>query len=295
MNTATSSPISRCLITGASSGLGAALARHLARPGASLVLIARDDLRLEAVAHDCRLAGAQVETIALDVQQSEKLATRIAAVDAVHPINAVYVNAGVEASNRPDRADEELSDIIKQIRTNLEGAIATVQPLIEPMRIRGKGRIVLISSLAGLMPLCDQPTYGATKAALIAYGEALRPLLSPQRVTLTVACPGFMATGMTEMYHGWRPLEWSAEKSAAHIVAAAERGARRVAFPWPLFMLIRLGHMVPAFLRESILQRLFSVEIASVARRKGDLPSNGSVSLKGEDADHSHKLIKPLP
>lgn len=263
MSVIMSCAMSRSLITGASSGLGAALARNLARPGVSLLLIARDEVRLEMVARECRTLGAQVETAMLDVRAGEKLIAFIAVADAACPIDAVYVNAGVEASIRSGYGDEALNDVTAQIRTNLEGAITTVLPLIETMRGRRKGQMVLIASLAGLIPLPDQPTYCATKAGLIAYGESLRPLLSAYGVTLTVACPGFITTGMARSYRGWRPFEWSAEKAAVHIIAAARRGSRRVTFPWQLVILIRLSHLVPVFLREWVLRRLFHVEITS--------------------------------
>lgn len=258
------------LITGASSGLGAALARHYARPGVALVLIARGPERLNAVADECRARGARVSTVALDVRESQALAELITHIDAQAPIDTVIANAGVEASLGRDGEAEALQDALAQIRTNVEGAVATVLPLIDPMRARGGGRVVLVASLAGRMPLPDQPTYSATKAALIAFGDALRPRLAAQGVRLTVACPGFIATGVTRDYQGWRPLQWSAERAAAVIAAASERGARSIAFPWPLVALIGLGRCVPAFLREAVLRLFFAVHIARSRRSDAD-------------------------
>lgn len=258
------------LITGASGGLGAALARHYARPGVALVLIARGPERLNAVADECRERGAQVSTVALDVRESRTLAELIAHIDAQSPIDTVIANAGVEASLGPDGQAEALPDVLAQIRTNVEGAVATVLPLIDPMRARGGGRVVLVASLAGRMPLPDQPTYSATKAAIIAFGDALRPRLAAQGVRLTVACPGFIATGVTRTYRGWRPLQWSPERAAAVIAAASERGARSIAFPWPLVALVGLGRCVPAFLREPVLRLFFAVHIARSRRNDSD-------------------------
>ncbi|MCK0197003.1 SDR family NAD(P)-dependent oxidoreductase [Ancylobacter sp. 6x-1] len=286
--------IPRSLVTGASGGLGAALARRLARPGVALVLVARDAARLDAVARECRARGAQVETAVLDVRASDVLAAFVASADADHPIDAVYANAGVEASVGAGRAAEAFDDVTAQLRTNLEGAIATVLPLIEPMRARGSGRVVLIASLAGLMPLPDQPTYCATKAGLIAYGEALRPMLGAYGVTVTVACPGFIATGMARGYRGWRPFEWSAEKAAAHIVAAAERGARRVAFPWPLVGLIRLGRLVPAFMREPVLKSLFRADIEPMVAERTSSPPDNAASEHISDESRSLRPLKKL-
>ncbi|WAC27137.1 SDR family NAD(P)-dependent oxidoreductase [Ancylobacter sp. SL191] len=253
------------LITGASGGLGAALARHYAAPGIALSLIGRDVERLARVVHDCRMRGAQVRLLVMDVRESTALHALIARTDAEQPIDTVFANAGVEASLGPRGEAETLDDVVAQIRTNVEGAVASVLPLIDPMRARGEGRIVLIASLAGLMPLPDQPTYSATKAALIAYGEALRPVLAGQGVSLTVACPGFIATGMAETYRGWRPLQWSAARAAETIARATERGARRVSFPFALVGLVALGRVTPPVLREAVLRRLFAVQVQPLA------------------------------
>lgn len=262
------------LITGASNGLGAALARHYARPGMRLLLIGRDAARLDGVAQACRARGAQARAVILDVRESAALARLVAEVDAHAPIDTVIANAGVEASLGADGEAEPLGQVLAQIRTNLEGAIATVLPLLDSMRARGTGRVVLVSSLAGRMPVPDQPTYSATKAGLIAFGEALRPVLAARGVSLTLACPGFIATGMSRDYRGWRPLQCSAERAATAIAAAAERGARSVAFPLPLVMLIVIGRCVPAFLREAVLRRFFAARVGGI---RGDAPAPASV------------------
>jgi len=261
----------RILITGASSGLGAALARHYARPGVSLLLIARNGGRLQAVAEECRARGALVTTELIDLRDSLAVSSLVAEVDAGAPIDTVIANAGVEASLGRIGEAETLQEVLAQIRTNLEGAVATVLPLIDSMRARGSGRIVLVSSLAGRMPLPDQPTYSATKAGLIAFGEALRPVLAARGVRLTVACPGFIATGVTRTYGGWRPLQWSAERAAAAIAAAADGGARSIAFPWPLVALVGLGRCVPAVLREAVLRLFFAVHIDRPPRRSPEM------------------------
>ncbi|MBS9478932.1 SDR family NAD(P)-dependent oxidoreductase [Ancylobacter radicis] len=260
------------LITGASGGLGAALARHYAAPGVALLLVGRNVERLARVVHECRAKGADVRLLVLDVRESAALHELIAKADAQRPIDTVFANAGVEASLGPLGEAEALDDVLAQIRTNFEGAVVTVQPLIDPMRARGQGRIVLVASLAGRMPLPDQPTYSATKAGLIAYGEALRPVLAAKGVSLTIACPGFIDTGMARTYRGWRPLQWSAERAAATIARATERGARSVSFPFALAGLVALGRVAPPFLRETVLRRLFAVDVRTEARAEAAEP-----------------------
>ena len=253
------------VVTGASHGLGAALALHDAAPGVALALIGRNSARLEEVAAACRQRGAVVEAAAIDVRDGARLGDFLRGFDARHPVAVVIANAGVEGSLAPGRASEPEAAVLAQLRINLEGAIATVSPLIEPMRARRAGRIVLISSLAALMPLADQPAYSASKAGLMAWGEALLAWLRPQGIRVTIVCPGYIATGMSDRYRGARPFQWSAERAARHIAAGAARGRAMVAFPWPLVWLIRLGRLAPRPVRAAFIDRFLRFEIDAPA------------------------------
>ncbi|WP_454916851.1 SDR family NAD(P)-dependent oxidoreductase [Xanthobacter sediminis] len=260
----TESPAARprhVVITGASGGLGAAFARHYAAPGVRLLLVARDGDRLAAIAAQCAVQGAKVAILACDVRDTAALAAALATHDAALPVDLVVANAGIEASVGPDGAPEPLDAVLAQIETNLSGALASVVPLLEPMQARRRGAVILVSSLAALEPLADQPTYCASKAGLLAWGEAARPWLRRFGIQVTVACPGFIATGMSTNYEGWRPLEWSADKAARHIATAAARGRGRVDFPWPLVALIGLGRLAPRPLREAVRDLLFRLSI----------------------------------
>jgi short-subunit dehydrogenase len=254
------------VVTGASNGLGAALARHYAAPGVVLGLVGRNAVRLAAVADICRQRGAVVETAEIDVREAGRLGDFIRDLDARHPVAVVIANAGVEAGLAPGRGTEPEVSVLAQLRINLEGAIATVSPLIEPMRRRRAGRIVLIASLAALMPLADQPAYSASKAGLVAWGEALLAWLRPDGIRVTIVCPGFIATGMHDHYRGARPFQWSAEKAAAHIAGHVARGRAWVAFPWPLVWLIRLGRLAPRSLRAAFIDRFLRFEIDTPAQ-----------------------------
>lgn len=249
------------VITGASGGLGAAFARHYAAPGVHLLLIARTAERLAATAAACESRGARVDTLACDVRDSARLATALAAHDAGHPVDLIVANAGVEASVGADGSPEPLDAVLAQIETNLSGALASIVPLLPAMQARRRGGIILVSSLAALEPLADQPSYCASKAGVLAWGEAARPWLRRFGIRVTVACPGFLATGMSDNYEGWRPLEWSADKAARHIARAAARGRGRVDFPWPLVALIGLGKLAPRPLREAVRDLLFRLSV----------------------------------
>lgn len=250
------------VITGASKGVGAALAAAYAAPEVRLLLIARDVLRAEAVARTCQDRGATVEVALIDVRDAERLAATICAFDAVRPVDLIVANAGIEASLGPDRTAETLAASVEQIRVNFEGVVATVTPLLDRMRQRRQGAIVLVSSLAALEPLADQPIYSGTKAAVAAWGQALRAWLRPSGVTVTVAYPGFVPTGMKEAYRGPRPYEVSAAWAARRIAAGVARGRPAVMFPWQLVWLIRLGHLVPGPIRDAVIDRWFAFDIA---------------------------------
>ena len=177
-----------------------------------------------ATVADCVARGADVDALVCDIRDTRALAAALHARDAAHPVDLVIANAGVEASIGADGAPEPLDAVLAQVETNLAGALASVVPLLPAMQARRRGGVILVSSLAALEPLADQPTYCATKAGLLAWGEAARPWLRRFGITVTVACPGFIATGMSARYEGWRPLEWSADKAARHIARAAARG-----------------------------------------------------------------------
>ena len=254
------------VITGASSGIGLALALRVAASGVALLLIGRDETRLQAAAQRCRERGATAEIAVIDVRDAETLAQALARFDAKSPVDLVIANAGVEGSLGPGRTAEPLASATAQLRINLEGAINTVTPLIEPMRGRKRGAIALIASLAGLAPLPDQPAYSASKAGLIAWGQALIPWLRSDGISVSIVCAGFVATRMKDAYRGARPFEISAEQAAAKIMRGIERRRPMIAFPWPLALLARAGAFVPAALSRAVVDRWFRSSVETPPR-----------------------------
>ena len=237
------------VISGASSGLGAALALNYAGPDAALFLTARNAERLEAVALDCAAKGAEVETMPLDINDTEGVRAWIDAIDERAPIDLAVVNAGILDTHGPGRALEDATKALGQIATNLGGSVNLVTAVAPHMQARQAGQIALIASLSGLQPLADLPAYSASKAGVIAYGEALSSYLSRDGVTVSVICPGYVATPMTQKYENWRPFEMTAPRAAARIRRALDRRRAFYAFPWPMVLSIRLGRLLPPFLR----------------------------------------------
>ncbi len=242
------------VITGASSGLGKALALSYARRGVTLGLIARRADQLLSVADACREKGAHVETAVLDVTEARELVGWISRFDLRHAIDLVIANAGVSAGPPSDGYGEGLMLATKQIQANLQGCINTVEPLVKPMTERGRGQIVVIASIAGFRGLPYSPAYSASKAGVRAYGEGLRAQLRPSGVTVTVVCPGFFVSAMTERFKGDTPFLISTDKAARLIRRGIDNGRSRVSFHPLLVLGLKLADLMPARLGDAILR-----------------------------------------
>ncbi|WP_309391472.1 SDR family NAD(P)-dependent oxidoreductase [Chelatococcus sambhunathii] len=254
-------PPTSIVLTGAGRGIGAALARVYAGSNVAMLLIGRDLPRLQAVAADCVARGAVVETAAIDVTEHERLAAAILAFDKAHPVDLVIANAGVSGGLEPGRGFESFATAQRQLRINLEGALATVTPLVDPMRARKRGRIAIMSSLAALQPVGDTAAYSASKAGVLAWGEALGDFVAPDGITVSVICPGFVTSDMSQRYLGPKPFEMTADEAARLIRRKIEAGRPVIAFPWQIVAAIRAGRVLPRFVRRLFLSRV-PVEIA---------------------------------
>lgn len=250
------------VITGASSGLGAALAELYAAPRRTLLLVGRDAERLEAVAERVRAKGGAAEIAVVDTTDRAALTDALIGFDNRFPVDVLVANAGVAAGLGPDRTRESDADIDGQIAINLGGTLNTVSALVERMRLRRQGAICLTASIAGLQPVADLPTYSATKAAIVAYGTALRRWLRRSKVSVTVICPGFVATPMAAKHHGAKPFEVSPETGAREMRRAIERRAALRVFPWQFRWLIRFGTLTPDFIVDRVTD-LFEAEVGA--------------------------------
>jgi short-subunit dehydrogenase len=248
-------PFRVAVVTGASSGLGAALATAYAGPQTALGLVARNREKLEATAGACRTAGALVETAAIDVTDGPALAGWLTEFDRAHPVELLIANAGTSAGPAPDEPGEPADKTLLQLSTNLLGVVHTVAPLVPAMCARRRGRIAIIASIAGLRGLSDSPGYSASKAGARAYGEALRARLAPHGVGVTVVCPGFFSSPMTDRWQGPTPFMLSGERAAQRIKRGIDAGRRRVSFPWPLVLTLRFGDLAPAAIGDEIVRR----------------------------------------
>ncbi len=241
------------LITGASSGIGEALAQLYSHPGVTLGLLGRDINKLENVANLCSKKGAVAIPVSMDVTDTDKLQQWIVDFNSKHPVDLLIANAGVTSSIGPN-GEAESWDAIKQVLDiNLHGVIATIFPLMEPMRKRGEGQIAIVSSLAAYRGLPITPSYCASKAGIKVYGEALRGWLAKEGVKVSVICPGFVQSAMSDQFAGDKPFLMTAEKAAKIIKRGLECNKPRISFPFPLNFGTWLLALLPASFADFIL------------------------------------------
>jgi short-subunit dehydrogenase len=244
----------RALITGASSGLGEALALALARDGYAVWLAARRLDRLEALAGTIRAAGGEAYAVPLDVADGDATARRVVELDQTcGGLDLVIANAGVSSLMRPKHLTWDVAR--RDLGTNLLGAAATLVPLVPRMLERGRGHLVGISSLAGelAMPLSSQ--YGAAKAGLTYLLAALRPALRRRGVAVTTVQAGFIRTPMTAGVAFPMPWILEVDRAAELIVRGIHRRKAVIRFPWPLGLAIDIMNLMPRPLREWLLVR----------------------------------------
>ncbi|ODN69734.1 SDR family NAD(P)-dependent oxidoreductase [Methylobrevis pamukkalensis] len=238
------------ILTGASSGIGRALALGLSAPGVRIGLVGRDEVRMAQIAELCREKGAAVEVGLIDVRDRAGIEAFISEFDDATPVDLVIANAGVTTGLGPGRTPEDPAESRRLLEINYGGMLNTVEPLLGRMQARRRGQIVVVSSLAGLRALPDMPSYSATKAAVRAYGISLRGWLRPFGIGVTVVCPGFVTSPMSARHQGARPFEITADKAAGIILRGIRARRSLVAFPLLLLAGMRLGGLLPPALSD---------------------------------------------
>ncbi|WP_426956548.1 SDR family NAD(P)-dependent oxidoreductase [Muricoccus radiodurans] len=240
-------PWPRAAITGASSGIGAALARTLAGPGQVLHLAGRDAARLAGTAAACREAGAEVAETAFDVRDA---AAAEAWVRGAGPLDLLIANAGTSAGTGD--GTESPSQVRAIFEVNLTGALNVMLPALEAIRAQPpdadsvRGRIAAITSIAAFLVSPGAPAYCASKAALQRWVEATDPVARRDGVRLHAVCPGFVRTPMTAPNRFPMPLLMEPEEAARRTLAGIAAGRTRIVFPRAIYVAARALGMVPA-------------------------------------------------
>ncbi|NNF17793.1 MAG: SDR family NAD(P)-dependent oxidoreductase [Gammaproteobacteria bacterium] len=241
------------VITGASSGIGEALARAYAAPGVTLHLAGRNADRLEAVADSVRQKNANAQIKVIDVADRDAMFAWIGAADDEAPLDLVIANAGIGLGKNDAPTLAELTE--RTFDTNVQGVFNTIHPALERMVPRRRGQVAIMSSVAGLLGMPGAAPYAASKAAVRSYGEGLRGAYHRHGVAINVICPGFVESGMTARNRFRMPFLMDADKAAHKIVRGLARNKARIAFPWQTYSFIRLLQMLPVAWADRLLRR----------------------------------------
>jgi short-subunit dehydrogenase len=236
-------------LTGASSGIGAALTLQFARPGRVLSLFARRKALLDDVAEAARGRGATVYCHVGDVSAADAVNRWYCEADDRLPIDLAIANAGLFDGHGAGAAMETSADAERLVTTNLLGAIYTAQAAMPRMMARRCGHIALVSSLAARLPAADAPTYSATKAGLVAYAEALREYLLEYGICVSTILPGHVQTAQTDLHEGPISMVLPVEEAARRIHRALEQRRAIITLPRRATLLVAAARLLPWRLR----------------------------------------------
>lgn len=249
------------LITGASSGIGAALAKRLARHGDHVILVARRLRLLQEVAAEIEKAGGSSEIAVCDVTVGE--AARRCVNEALRKhgrIDRLILNAGGGGRTLPEHLTSD--EIRAALELNLFGVVNFVEAALPALLQRGKGHVVAIGSIAGYRGLPRAASYGAAKAALMNYIESLRIDLAAKGIAVTLAAPGFVVTKGTKKQRG-KPMAIQLEPAVEILARSILERRGYVAFPATLAWIAHVMRLLPAGLYDRLIRRLDKTPRAS--------------------------------
>jgi len=245
------------VITGASSGIGEALALHYAKQDVTLFINGRDHDRLEGVAEACRAKGAIVHPQVVDVTDRPAMEQWIADCDAIAPLNLVIANAGIAVGST---TVEGMRDAVHNCYdVNVNGVFNTVHPALDLMSRRKpypvtNGQIGIVSSVMGYVGTARSPAYSSSKAAIKSYGQALRGAFRGMGIGVTVICPGYVRSRLMGPNMKGYPFMVEVDKAASITARALAKNKARITFPWQVLLLARIAINLPGFLADRVNQ-----------------------------------------
>jgi short-subunit dehydrogenase len=239
----------KILITGASSGIGAQLARTYDKKENHLILLARNKERLEELQ---KSLTCKSEIICVDVTDFDTLQSEMKKIDSV---DMVILNAGISIGHSLDITP--FDDFKRLYDTNLLSPHAVLEPLLPKLIAQKSATIVFISSLASLITMPSSIAYSSSKRALNAYAEGIRYKYKRYGIDVLTICPGFIDTPLTQKNRFSMPFFMSLEDGTNRIVKAIERKKRLHAFPLRFYLIIKVLNMLPYFLREKIINSAY--------------------------------------
>lgn len=284
------------LITGATSGIGEALALHYAKSEAkNLFICGRNEQRLQTVTLKCQKLGAAVFSRIIDVTDRQAMKQWINECCQKAPLNLVIANAGISS------VDNDIDSTYQTFETNITGVLNTIAPVLENYQNRNKEKkggqsslddfiartkqkkkafhlslwdklhlarsgneffhtedkaVAIVSSMAGYHGLATCPAYSASKACVKAWGEALRVRLKPQKINVSVICPGFVRSRITDKNTCPMPFFMEADKAAEIIARGLAKNKGIIAFPWPMRFVVWFMSILPNCISDRIYGKL---------------------------------------
>jgi short-subunit dehydrogenase len=240
-------PVKTALVTGASSGIGRALAIELATRGAHVALCARREEELREVARTIEERGGRALVLPVDVTDPGAVREALQKADRdLGALEMVVANAGV--GHYGHAGTLQWDDVARVLDVNVRGAMATLTAAIPIFLAHQRGHLVGVTSLAGRRGLPSSGPYSASKAAVSIFLETLRVDLRAAGIRVTDVQPGFVATDMAKNATHARPMQWPADKAARVIADRLESAPAIIAFPWPLAMLTGISRFLPAWI-----------------------------------------------
>jgi short-subunit dehydrogenase len=232
------------LVTGASSGIGKALSLRLAREGCRVGLVARRRELLDEIAGQIRSAGGVATVAPANVAVRDEVQVAAKAIgETLGPVDLLVANAGVGTPTLLDPLNTP--DVERMFQVNVMGVIYCIEAVLPEMLKRKQGHILAVSSIAAFKGLPGESAYCATKAAINTYLEGLRIQLREQNIAVTVACPGFVKTPMTDVNQFRMPFLIDADRAADYLVYAIRKRKKIYRFPRGMSWLMRITNLLP--------------------------------------------------
>lgn len=243
------------LITGASSGIGAYLARELVGRGARVGLLARREDKLRALAEELAAAGGRAAWARADVVDTDELCRALDALATdLEGADVVIANAGYGNHDPPHRFKPGAA--LALYDTNLFGMLRVIDWALPRFLAADSGHLVGVASVASYAGLTDNAAYCGSKAAMRVHLQALRVSLARYDIAVTTICPGFVKSELTDRFKLPMPFIWETERAARYIADAIERRRGEVVFPWQVRLLKQvMVRLLPVTVLESILRR----------------------------------------
>jgi len=242
------------LITGASSGIGQALALYYAATDVRLYITGRNQERLSEVVDLCEEKGAIVQTQTINVTNTAAMSDWIKSIE---KLDLVIANAGISGGTGGRQDGEPVEEARQIFNVNINGVLNTVEPALEKIRTAKPvtGQIAIVSSLAGFRGWPSSPAYSASKGCVRFYGEAMRGALKDSNIQINVICPGFVTSRITDANDFPMPFKMGAEKAAKIIAKGLAQNKGRICFPWPMYFICWFIGILPDFLAQKLLSK----------------------------------------